>query len=934
MMQVDVASADGGFRFAMLAPGMYAVTAEELGFQPRTVLDVPVRRARDVDLTIELPFADPPVMTIDTVRFAASALELDPLSRAFGRLELEQVPDGRRNLGELGEQMALGGDALEIDGLPAASSGAVSDGLRTSGARHPWLVDRTQLSAFVPSALVRSTLVSDETDVEWSGYAGGWFLADTRRAPQRLEVSLFGDWTGDALVSSDRFGGDLISFGSVRGGLRVGGPIIADTAFFVIGAEVNRVRSPLPRAWVPRPVDVALAASTDSLGVDLAPFLRPRVTETDAATVYARFDWRLAEGQQLSVRGQFASVTGDGVDVGPDGTWTPGTTLDGSDLAATASLTSYWGGALANEARVGFEFGKREYTADAIPSTRIVDEAIAFGSDARLPARFERSTVRARETLHFSSGTHQIKLGLDGEFNSWDQTFAFGSAGEFAFSRAVDLDVRSGVFTQAVGSLPVSSFSTQLVGVFLQDRWSLAPDLDFQIGLRYESEFLPQTRIPANTEFLARSGLANDSLTRTRGKFSPRASLTWDIGNRGEWIVIARTGVFYDLADPGLLGELVSHAGRVEVRRGVGNLTSWPDAPPVSAASVTGQRLVLFAPNYEPPRSSRASFGITRTLGHNSALHLSTAFRHTDFLPRRQDLNILPSVTATDQNGRPIYGELQQLGGILAATPGSNRRFAGFDLISAINTDGESEYWDVRLALESRMGRVLELYADYRYSQTSDNWLSGRRGGLEGQLTPFPDSLAGLDWADGRSDFDIPHRLSVAAVLRVLGHEGLSIAALYRYRSGYPFTPGYRDGVDANGDGSARNDPAFVDDGITGVDDLVVAWPCLQTQTGQFAERNSCRGPAVDRLNLRLEIGPFSLGGYPVSLQIDALNVMDEDSPVIDRALYLVDPTQTLTTDAAAGTVTVPLIANPGFGQPTAFRTSGRAFRFGLRVNY
>lgn len=383
MMQVDVASADGGFRFVVLAPGRYAVTVEELGFQPRTVVDVPVRRAREVDFTFELPYADPPVMTIDTVPFPASALELDPLSRAFGRLELEQVPDGRRNLGELGEQLALGGDALEINGLPAAASGVVSDGLRIRGAGHPWLVDRTQLSEFVPSALVRSTLVSDETDVEWSGYAGGWILGDTRRARQRLEVSLFGDWTGDALVSSDRIGGDLASFGSARGGLRVGGPILPDTAFFVLGAQVNQVRSPLPRAWAPRPVDDALEASTKSLGVDPAPLLRPRVTETDAAAVYGRSDWRLADGQQLSVRGQFASVTGDGVDVGPDGTWTPETTLDGSDLAATASLTSYWGAAVANEVRVGFPPLHRPPSHVAASSTAAV--GVRVRADRRTP---------------------------------------------------------------------------------------------------------------------------------------------------------------------------------------------------------------------------------------------------------------------------------------------------------------------------------------------------------------------------------------------------------------------------------------------------------------------------------------------------------------------------------------------------------------------
>src|SRR5690606_30255587 len=77
------------------------------------------------------------------------------------------------------------------------------------------------------------------------------------------------------------------------------------------------------------------------------------------------------------------------------------------------------------------------------------------------------------------------------------------------------------------------------------------------------------------------------------------------------------------------------------------------------------------------------------------------------------------------------------------------------------------------------------------------------------------------DWADGRSDFDVPHRLAVGAELRLPILAGVSIAGVYRYQSGYPFTPGFRDGVDMNGDGSGRNDPAFVDNAIPGTDELV-----------------------------------------------------------------------------------------------------------------
>ncbi len=66
---------------------------------------------------------------------------------------------------------------------------------------------------------------------------------------------------------------------------------------------------------------------------------------------------------------------------------------------------------------------------------------------------------------------------------------------------------------------------------------------------------------------------------------------------------------------------------------------------------------------------------------------------------------------------------------------------------------------------------------------------------------------------------------------------------------------------------------------------------------------------------------------------VDALNVLDADNPVIDHALYLIDEGGTLTKDQA-GIVTVPLVANSRFGRARAFRATGRAFRFGVRVNY
>jgi hypothetical protein len=83
---------------------------------------------------------------------------------------------------------------------------------------------------------------------------------------------------------------------------------------------------------------------------------------------------------------------------------------------------------------------------------------------------------------------------------------------------------------------------------------------------------------------------------------------------------------------------------------------------------------------------------------------------------------------------------------------------------------------------------------------------------------------------------------------------------------------------------------------------------------------------------VRLALAPLRLGSAPLSLVVEALNVVESGAGWRDHALYLVDRTATLTTNPATGVVTVPLIANPAFGDVLARRTSGRTIRLGLRI--
>jgi hypothetical protein len=257
--------------------------------------------------------------------------------------------------------------------------------------------------------------------------------------------------------------------------------------------------------------------------------------------------------------------------------------------------------------------------------------------------------------------------------------------------------------------------------------------------------------------------------------------------------------------------------------------------------------------------------------------------------------------------------------------PGTNRRFAAFDDVSSLDPAAASDYYGLSAGLERMLTRGFGLMVTYTFSRTTDNWFGARDGSREAQFLPPGDTVS----ARTRSDFDVPHRLVLGAQLRLPGG-GLRIIALYRRRSGYPFTPGFRDGVDVNGDGSGRNDAAFVSDTLPGADAVVRDNGCLRSQTGRIAARNSCREPSVAQLDLRLAL-PLSRLRAGTELTLDVLGLAATGLDVTDHALYLVDPATALTT-SAAGVTTIPLIANPNFGKPLVKRDPGVAFRAGLRV--
>jgi hypothetical protein len=697
---------------------------------------------------------------------------------------------------------------------------------------------------------------------------------------------------------------------------------------------MHKLQTPTASVWgLDENAAAALINAASTRGEDLANFALPYSVESTSFSGFGRFDWQLADNNLLSVRAALGSVEpgSTGFDLAAAGM--PELTASARDLMISAGLSSTLSTNWAHELRLGFTNSVRKHSDDddvLLPATTVANGALIGGAQ-NLLGEFTRSDISLDQSLQIPFSEHQLKIGLGLGLALHDNTFANNPVGDFTFGGATQLAQGQGAYVQAVNASPEVNFSNVHVHGYLQDTWLAAAGVQLVVAARIDLQTLPQQDVNADSVWIAASGLDNTSFDDRAVSISPRFGLTWDVGSRGKVFVRLNAGRYANEIDPLILSEVLAGDGDVTVRRGFGTLSAWPGAPG-GAALTTGTRLALLGPSFRGPQSDRFGIGVSTGAGRLGTLHISAAYRKTGYLPRRSDLNLVDVAVAEDQYGRPLFGTLSQSGALLSAGS-TNRRFRDYDVVAGISADGSAEYRGVTLGLEKDAGRNVKLFGSYTYSKTTDNWPARRSARAESLLSPFPGALTD-EWLEGTSDYDLPHRAVAGFEFAPQVALHPRITAIYRFQSGYPFTPGFRDGVDANGDGSDSNDPAFVDGTIAGMSELVGQFSCLSGQSGRFAERNSCRADNAHELDMRLGLSVMGSGRTTAQLFVEGINLMDARYDEPDRALVLVDATRALQTNQSTGDITVPLVANPNFGKPLLQRGGGRLLRIGLQVNY
>lgn len=310
-------------------------------------------------------------------------------------------------------------------------------------------------------------------------------------------------------------------------------------------------------------------------------------------------------------------------------------------------------------------------------------------------------------------------------------------------------------------------------------------------------------------------------------------------------------------------------------------------------------------------------------------LRVEGSIRRTELLLRRSDLNtpIVPALLGEGE--RPVQSPVGSWGGVVGPLDAGWRRFAEYDAVWALNADGWSRYRGLSVGLDRAFGRGGLIFANYSYSETTDNLVGLAAGDPWARLPAGIPGIGATPWEEGPSDLDVPHRATAGLILPIPGSFLGLVSAVYRTRSGAPFTPMVRTGLDVNGDGSWVNDVAWVP-GSEEARRLAEGGGCVDLSSGAFPTRNSCRGPALHELDLRLTLGPLALGRAELELTVDLVNATDQEEGIRDDALLLLDPSVPLSVNA--GTLSVPYRRNPGFGSLAARSDRGRQLRIGFRL--
>jgi len=906
-----------------------------------------------------------------------------------------------------GGNLSLGGGRrgttlIQIDG--AGSTGTFFGGEARGSDRIPFAYSIESVKEF--------QVVTNAYDAEYGFFVGGVINAVTKSGTNSFRGSVYGYLRNDGLTGEDFFGRPPTEFKSLQYGFTAAGPVIRDQLHYYVAVERQDRDEPIFGLPAPGSTpDPSTGIHPDSMQrfLDILQTTygvtdqAGRFTQTqDETSVFARLDWQPSERHRLTLRHNFTHLDQQNDRISTNELRGNGGVFKNTGNSTVLSLHSILGRSMFNELRVQRATEPRPREAYSLLPEADVRILSTFPggtqtsinaeccNDAVLPNNLEETTIEITDNLHVRRGAHNIKLGAHFNRFSFENFFFFNQQGEFrfasltafqnllptSFSRSLPNPGPDGTFFTSDDVLPLALYDVNELAVYAQDTWEPTDRLQVTLGVRADFTSFPD-KAPLNQALVdttAKYPALYERAFRTdvapgKTNVSPRVGFTYALDAAGRRLLRGGVGLFYGRFPAVLYSNSLLNQGQNQLSlfcTGAGNVpvpdyqayqTDLRTIPTACAggggATAPRANINLFDPDFEYPRSVKASLGYEQALGERAKIGVDLLYGRTANNFYVQDVNLRDEVFRSGVENRPVHVATTQIstssGNIFS---NAQRKNSGFGEILEHVSPAESRTYQLVVSAEQRVSETVRWQVAYTYSNTWDNssysccisstaLFETPSAGNSNFLGDPGDELSGT-WGPG--DFDRTHTFVFSGSVRLPGD--IDLSGIWRTTSGRPWTP-IVDG-DPNGDGRFGNDRAYIGLNLNfdnPAQDTVLLkqflnqWPCLADQVGRIASRNSCRNARNTTVDLRLRRGFPTVRGHRVEVVADFFNVLNvlKDNWGANMGVAGSDAELLAVEGFDAATGTYQYSVNPSFGtlsDLTPFRSDQFQVQVGVRYSF
>lgn len=909
---------DGRYQLQGLQPGgPYTIQVQGMGFeaQSRSGVDLALSQTARFDFSLASEAVALEALTVSVERGNVISKGRTGTATVVSDSAIKRLPTITRDFTDftrLTPQISTSGEASNAGGRNSRFNtiqidGAVNNdlfGLNSGGTPG----SGSDAKPITLEAIQEFQVAIAPFDVRQGGFTGAAINAVTKPGTNDFRGSLTLFNRNEGLVGDFRYpdtgspAGAYGDFNHTEGGFSFGGPILKDRLHFFTAGEVTRRNAPISNV-----AGTATSEITVQEAQAVADILRNQYgyepgevgamnLDTEGHNFFGRVDWSINSDHRLTLRHNYVDGVRD--DLGRSNSlYRLGGSLfqrDNVNTSTVAQLNSVFRNQYFNELRVGFStIRDKRIPQDNTPSVRVAlprgpggNRALFAGSEQFSGKNaLDQDVLEVTNDLTFSRGIHNFTVGTHNEFFGFSNLFVRNAFGYYEFRSPEDLAARNASRYEYSYLLPGgqerAEFDVRQLGVYLQDQMDLTERFTLTAGVRYDVTSFPDSP-GRNTEFeqaFPQLGRRTDAVPSGKGQVSPRLGFNWDVLGDRSTQLRGGLGLFSGRTPYVWISNAYGNTGLDYVRftctgSSVPTFVEDPDNQPTACRGTTNlapNEINLADPDFELPQVFRTTFAVDRQLplGFVGTLEYLYSKSVNDVMYR--ELNLGPQ-SGTVEGGRPRY---------------SGRLTRTFSNVTDITNTDEGYNYSITGQLQRPFREAFDFSVAYTFTRARDvNSVTSSQAFSNWRFNPI--DADPNDPALRPSNFEVPHRVVASGSYQLswLRRAPTDISFIYVGESGRPYSYTYRG--DVNNDGSNANDVIYVPRSASEIrfqgtaaqqaeswqnlDAFIESVECLREARGSILQRNACRQPWSNRIDLRIAQTVPTFRGQGVQITANVIN--------------------------------------------------------------